>query len=1255
MKRITLYVLVAILLIFAGGSWFVLNSQWGLQRTYELVRHSLPGKLTIHSLQGKLLGPVKLSDITYVDSGINLQLDRLELDWHAMSLFKGTLRLNEFDAHGLTLHLAANTSQAGAAPVTGFALPVAIEVLNARLTEAKIINAQQQTFFIKQIVLQGTAIDNAIQLTRLDIETDAFDLTTTGNFGLNDRQPVKLQTVWTVRYTDFAPLTGKGSISGSLTQLELQQSITQPGLDMLLQGSLTNIFSQLAWNLSLDIRQFTARQVMASWPDLSIQGKLTSDGHLDAFRLAGMLKHSLPEYGTIQSEFEISAKPDVWHLTTLKAKHSPTQSALEANGDWFPGPDLGSLALSGSWEQLLLPLSSTPTIHPYLSKKGTFSVSGNLTQYQISVDADLTGPRLPDMQLTLSSQGDRQHIKIPAINIQTLAGEITGSARAGWQPALYWEATLQAQDINPATQWHDWPGRLNAQLHAFHKGINATPLTTIELKALNGELRGYPVESHGTLSWGNRNIKVTDVRLNIGDSRFNMAGYRDENWKLQADLTSPDLNALWPYSRGTLDASVTVSGPRLTPHIIANITGDKLAIEDYRAGEVIGTFDIDLQTDERFVTKFIASDIAKGSRQWQSVSIGADGTRTQHKLKLEIRQETDVIQLLAQAGLDAQQVWSGEIIQTVVNAKNVGKWQQAKPAPFYLTINEAMLGPWCLTQPGAHICLDGKHRQNSWQANLDGKNLPLTLLENWVPPHLNFQGKTNVAAKLHYLAKEKLTGELLINTPDGFDLTVPDKNQSFHFRAGKFQASLLESGLEARLVLPADPLGELALDLSLPNWNALAGLHPSQSLQGHLKASLTSLAHLNGFFLDYPELTGNANADLHLGGTIESPLITGKALLNQASVAIPALGIKLDEINFQAVSTTGRQVDYHCTARSGTAEPLTVTGYTRLHMREGWPTRLNIRGTDFQLADLPDVKVDISPKMDIKVEGRRIDLNGEIAVPHARFRPRALPSTSVTSSQDVVIVDAKGLPAVEERWKIYSHVRIIFGEHVYFDGFGLRGEISGNLLVIDEPGKLTVGQGEIKITEGTYKAYGQDAKIRRGRLMFANTVIDNPGIDMEAVREVDSVTAGVRVRGTLKQPELSLFSEPAMSESDIISYFLLGRPLETTEGDQDAQLQKALLAARLAGGELFVDQTGIYSFVDELAFETSNTTEQTSLVVGKYLSPKLYVRYVTGIIESSSIVEIHYKLSKYLRIQTEAGYRGSSSITGADIYYTIEY
>jgi translocation and assembly module TamB len=1255
MKRATTYVTFYLLLFVVGGSWFVLNSQWGLDRVYELVRYSIPGKLEIHSLRGKLLGPITFSGISYVDNGVNVKLERLEFDWQADRLLVGAFRITKLDAKGLTVQLTGTSGLDKSGPPSSFILPLTIEVLDARLKDAQIITGQQQPFLINQLVLQGNAKEDSVQITQLTIESEIFDLMTKGKVGFDSTYPVELHTSWSARFDGYAPLKGTGTFTGSLTQLELKQTIKQPGLNVTLQGILIDIISHFGWNLTLDIQQFAARELAASWPRISAQGKIQSTGHLDAFRLSGDLLSSLPEQGSLRSSFEITATPEIWHLTNFNAGHSPTNGTLQAIGEWHPGPDFGTLQLSGSWNDLALPLLSTDKKHQFTSKTGNFSVSGSLTDYRFTVNADLAGQQLPFMQLNITGQGNEKQLKIPTIDAQTLDGKIKGSAIASWDPDINWEVILSAQNLNPAVHWHDWPGRLNAQLRAYSKKVNDSLLSGIDLKELTGELRSYPVDSSGRVSWGNRKINVNNVRFNIGDSRFSMAGVRDENWKLQADLTVPDLNAIWPYSRGKLEFQANLTGPRLTPHIIAKINGAHIAIENYRIGELAGDFDIDLQSNERFITMLSAKEITKNSRQWQSATFRADGTRTQHQLDLELKQETDLIRVVINAGLNEQQVWRGEIVQTIFNLKDFATWQQNRPAPFSVDANQASLGPWCLTQPGADICLQGERKKNIWNAKLDAQNVSLAILENWVPSHLRLHGRSNIGINVHYIPKAELTGDLLLSIPDGFRLEVADKEQSFQFGAGKMQASLDAFGLEANLHLPAAELGDLALQVKLPDWNALSGLRPSQTLTGHLQASVTSLAQLNGFFLDYPELTGSIKTDLRFDGTIGAPVVTGETSLNQASAVIPALGIKLEDINLRAYSKTGRQVEYQLSARSGKATPLKVTGYTLLQMSDGWPTKLNIRGNNFKLANLPDVKVDISPDLDVKMQGRRIDLSGEITIPQARFRPRALPTTSVAPSRDVVIVDQDELPVIAERWKIYSHVRMILGEFVYFDGFGLRGELKGNVLLIDEPGKLTIGQGEINITEGTYKAYGQDAKIRRGRLMFANTVVDNPGIDLEAVREVDTVTAGVRVRGTLKEPELSLFSEPAMSESDIISYFLLGRPMQTTENGEGQQLQKALLAARLAGGELFVDQTGIYSFIDELSFEADKTTEQTSLVVGKYLSPKLYVRYVTGIIESSNIVEIHYKLSKYLRVQTEAGYRGSSSVTGADIYYTIEY
>ena len=77
--------------------------------------------------------------------------------------------------------------------------------------------------------------------------------------------------------------------------------------------------------------------------------------------------------------------------------------------------------------------------------------------------------------------------------------------------------------------------------------------------------------------------------------------------------------------------------------------------------------------------------------------------------------------------------------------------------------------------------------------------------------------------------------------------------------------------------------------------------------------------------------------------------------------------------------------------------------------------------------------------------------------------------------------------------------------------------------------------------------------------------------------------------------------------------------------------------------------------LDELRVDVNRITQNTSLIVGKYLSPKLILRYYSGIADSSRLVQLEYQLSKRVQIQTESGYNGSQQTTGGDIFFVIEY
>ena len=110
--------------------------------------------------------------------------------------------------------------------------------------------------------------------------------------------------------------------------------------------------------------------------------------------------------------------------------------------------------------------------------------------------------------------------------------------------------------------------------------------------------------------------------------------------------------------------------------------------------------------------------------------------------------------------------------------------------------------------------------------------------------------------------------------------------------------------------------------------------------------------------------------------------------------------------------------------------------------------------------------------------------------------------------------------------------------------------------------------------------------------------------------------AGIHVTGRLQQPRVELFSIPALGQTEALSYLLTGRPLESATSDEGNMMAGAALALGLSGGDRIARSIGDRFGFDEVRIESGGEGDQASLVVGRYLSPRLYVGYGVGLVES---------------------------------------
>jgi translocation and assembly module TamB len=311
---------------------------------------------------------------------------------------------------------------------------------------------------------------------------------------------------------------------------------------------------------------------------------------------------------------------------------------------------------------------------------------------------------------------------------------------------------------------------------------------------------------------------------------------------------------------------------------------------------------------------------------------------------------------------------------------------------------------------------------------------------------------------------------------------------------------------------------------------------------------------------------------------------------------------------------------------------------------------MELKGNDFEVAKLPTVHAGISPDLRLRANPKLAELTGSVHIPRARVKLKQLPVTAVKLSEDEVIVNAEQGDQTQKKRlgpMLRIQVDVSLGDEISFEGFGLTTRIDGKLAVSGESGQPPQAQGTLSLREGRYQAYGQDLKIQSGRLLFAGP-IDNPGIDITAVRELKDVTAGIVVGGNVKSLNSRVFSEPTLPEADAFSYLLTGRPLSGGTQTSSAEMQRAAVALGLNQADVITQQLRNATGLDELTVG-GDGVDQTSLFLGKQITPDIFIRYALGLFDQSGKLLLDYRLSKNISVQAETGEQ-----QGMDVIYKIE-
>ena len=924
---------------------------------------------------------------------------------------------------------------------------------------------------------------------------------------------------------------------------------------------------------------------------------------------------------------------------TLEVRHdlaTPFAAHAEGTVDVAQTP---RAELAIDWRDL-----AWPGVDALASPSGRINVAGTLADYRY----DGTGVLAIDGRaatLAARGKGSDTQLVLERLDLDARRGAASAGVLAAEGTAdlaaMTVDVNVTATDIDPRWWNAGWPGRLRgtavmrAGLAPFGVAFNSLDIA--------GTLRGYTLALRGAVEYNAPDRwRLAGVRLASGANRVALDGaLRPAGLDLVADVDVADLNLLWPGLRGAAAGKVAIGGSFDEPSGRGRLAGRGIAFRDFSLEQVTIVGELGGARTAPLALQLEATGAARGPIRLQRVVAAASGTSAAHRVTLDLSGEEWRAQA-AGDGAFAARTWRGTLSQAEFDEDLLGRWQLVEPAAVVVGTREASLATVCLEHPsGGRWCgaLDVRG-QPSDRLVLVAQNFDLKTLRPVLPPAVSLEGVYQLSASLFDLTGNPrgafaLTGEKThVRATTGEQQTYAADLDDL--RAG---ATLGNGRVELTATLRGGDTGKVDLNASIRDVRL-----SNSPIDGTLRAVWPDVGFLTLLAPELGQLGGSVAAELAVSGTVDEPEVDGKSTWQGGRVAVPAWGLVIDGIEATASSRGGRALEFDAKGSIGEGR-VTLTGQTELDPRANWPTRLALRGDSVRAVQLPEAEVFVTPDLAATVAWPDVRVTGTVKMPRASLGLSALPAQAVVPSADAVVHGRDGLRAAR-RLQLHAAVDIVLGDEVHYAGLDLDTKVTGALHVDAEPNRSAIATGALTLA-GTYNAYGQKLTLERGQLLFSGP-IDDPGVDVRAVRTIDTTRVGVELAGTIKSPRTRVFSTPTMSDADALSYLLLGRPMTGNGTGETATLQAAALTMGLNQALPVVQRLGATLGLDELSVQTT-ATDTGALMAGKNLSPKLYIRYSYGLFNRIGGLLLRFKFSERLSVETRSGDQKSM-----DLLYTVE-
>ncbi len=1257
--RVLLRTLIIALSCVALVLVYTATTEGGLRLLWRNLQPLLPASLSIDSVEGRLTGPLTVTGLQFSADSLTLVIDAATLDWTPYRLLSGLLQLDSLVLEGVRYTPREKPQPAATEPVDlpeRIALPLGFNLEQFRVRNLALHSATgSHALLIEQGDASLSYRDSTLAIRLLSVQSKTFQVEANGRLEAAGDYPLEALLNWRLSPADYAEIQGRTAVSGTFKRLLVEQTFneTYP-----LSGEfvLTSLLDSPSLAARVKVDGLALETIKTDLPAVRLVADIEAEGPLNDLALSGALAIDGEALPTVQATIAARTATDRIEFEQLQLSVPVHEAELQISGPINFAADAMRFDLHADWRQLRWPFDGDAQVK---SPAGRLHVSGSLDDYQLEAQTTVAAPGHTEADLSLQGVGNLDALRLSELTIDTLDGRLEGNAAVAWRPRLETSLALNGSSLDPGELYEAWPGKLDIQLKGTVETSAAGIVAELPLLRASGELRDLPLQLESQAGYRNDTLTIETLALSSGPSSLQLSGSIGTRFDFEWRLDSPDLSTLLPTAKGRLAGAGQLSGTTDAPVGRVSLSGS-----DLRYGsDDLSAIELDAAVDMTAATaSSLELTLGKGRIQGvtlNSLALSANGLPTQHSLTLSTDNSL-VYGQLAATGRWQDQVWQFDLQEAELGHADFAPWSVVQSLRGRLGQGSFSAEPSCWRSGGARLCLNGRFAAGKPSGKIELRDLPLAYFSSLLPAGVEAQGTLAVDGEMQEQAEQPTRTRLQLDS-NALALVFPGDKERPAVRVEATEAKVALVGdakrtrLEGTLLLNNDT--RLSLDATI---NGTEQEFLSRPLTGQASIDVPDLAFLGKFTPQVSDPQGAIQGRVQISGNLQAPVLQGLIRSTDTQLTLDAPGITLEDIELTLRGEPDGDIALDLAARSGDGQ-LRLAGTSNL-FTEPRTADFTVRGNDFEVIDTREARISASPDLKLALKGNQLDVDGQIEVPSARIRPRKLPESAVRVSPDQIIVKEDEEATGKADLQVSSRVRFILGEQVKFDGFGLKGRITGNILAKDRPGKPTTASGELAIQDGQYRAYGQNLNIRRGRLLFAGGPVTEPGLDIEAIRRpAPDILVGVRARGSLRKPDFSLFSEPSMSQSDQLSWLVLGRPLESDVSSQERNsMNQAAIMLGLGGGLALTEEFGEKLGIDEISIESeptqstssdpAATTNQASLLVGKYLSPELFVSYGVGIFEPVSTLRFRYALGSKWKLVGESSALRSS----ADLFYIIE-